>query len=210
MVFHYTAIGDSLTVGFGAFPGHGFVPIYRGLAERHLGTFVSYDNLGINGLTSQELYEYISRNSSFRQLVSQADIISISIGGNDLIRAARSSAGTISANEFNQALSRCKTNFSKIIKTIYQLKGKSNRPYIIRAVGLYNPFPQIVEASYYVQQYNQYLESYTNGTFAVANVYASFRGRERVLLSIDHVHPNGYGYRVIADQLNRLGYGSLA
>lgn len=209
MVFHYTALGDSLTVGFGAFPGNGFVPVYRGLSERYLGVFVAYDNLGINGLTSQGLYEYISKNAFFRQSVSQADIISISIGGNDLIRTARSSGGNISARTFNQALHNCEDNFAKIIKTIYQLKGEYKRPYIIRVVGLYNPFPQIEAASYYVQQYNRYLESYVNSTLAVADIYPSFKGRERKLLSLDHVHPNGYGYRVIAEQLYRLGYGSL-
>lgn len=209
MVFHYTALGDSLTVGFGALPGNGFVPVYRGLSERYLGAFIAYDNLGINGLTSQGLYDYISRNPSFRQSVTEADIISISIGGNDLIRTARSLGGNISAREFNQALDNCEANFAKTIKTIYQLKGKSIRPYIIRVVGLYNPFPQIEAASYYVQQYNRYLESYVNGTFAVANIYASFRGRERMLLSFDHLHPNGHGYSVIAEQLYRLGYGSL-
>ncbi|OAB43366.1 GDSL-type esterase/lipase family protein [Paenibacillus glacialis] len=209
MTFKYTAVGDSLTVGFGALPGNGFVPVYRRLAENHLRTFVAYDNLGVNGLTSQGLYDYLSSNYSFRQFVSQADIISISIGGNDLIRAAKSSAGKLSGRDFNEALSNCKTNFSRIIKTIYQLKKNSKRPYIIRVVGLYNPFPQIEEASYYVQQYNQYLESYVNSTLAVANIYVSFRGRERALLSLDHVHPNGHGYRIIAEQLNRLGYGSL-
>jgi len=209
VAFQYTAIGDSLTVGFGALPGNGFVPVYRRLAERHLRTFVAYDNLGVNGLTSQGLYDYISRNPSFRQLVSQADIITISIGGNDLIRAAKSSAGNLSGRDFHEALSNCKTNFSRILKTIYELKKNSKRPYIIRAVGLYNPFPQIEGSSYYVQQYNRYLESYANSTFAVANIYASFKGRERALLSLDHFHPNGYGYSIIAEQLNRLGYGSL-
>lgn len=209
MAFQYTAIGDSLTVGFGALPGNGFVPVYRRLAEHHLRAFVAYDNLGVNGLTSQGLYDYISRNSLFRQLVSQADIISISIGGNDLIRAARSSAGKLSGRDFNEALATCKTNFAQIIKTIYELKKNSKRPYIIRVVGLYNPFPQIEEASYYVQHYNRYLESYVNGTLAVANIYASFRGREKALLSLDHFHPNRYGYSIIAEQLNRLGYGPL-
>jgi lysophospholipase L1-like esterase len=209
VVMHYTAIGDSLTVGFGAMPGNGFVPVYRGLVERKMQTFVAYDNLGVNGLTSHGLYEYISKNATFRHLLSHADVITISIGGNDLIRAAKYSIGTGSEINFNQTLTDCKVNLTRIIKSIYQLKKNSNESYLIRAVGLYNPFPQIEQASYYVQQYNRYIEGYTSRTFAVASIYGSFKGRERELLSFDQIHPNGRGYRIIAEQLNVLGYNPL-
>ncbi|MNP64920.1 Spore germination lipase LipC [compost metagenome] len=111
---------------------------------------------------------------------------------------------------FNPSLNECKRNFLRIIKAIYLLKKNTNQVYMLRAVGLYNPFPQIEAASYYVQQYNHYIESFTSGTFAVANTYDSFRGRERELLTLDRIHPNGRGYRVIADQLNLLGYRPLA
>lgn len=210
MVYSYTAIGDSLTVGFGALPGNGFVPIYRGLAERHVGGFVSYENLGVNGLTTGGLNESINRNGLMRQALKQAEIITISIGGNDLIRAAKSAPSIKASQHFSSALSQCKSNFSSIVKTIYQLKDGSQGPYIIRAVGLYNPYPQVEEATYWVQQFNRYLNGYSGGGFAVANIFSSFQGRERELLSIDHLHPNGRGYRVIAEQLNGLGYRPLA
>lgn len=207
MVYHYTAIGDSLTVGYGAMPGNGFVPVYRRLAEYHFQTFVAYDNLGINGLTTQGQYDLISRKLTFRKSLQQADIITLSIGGNDLIRAAK--LPEVTSQHFNKALSQCKVNFGHIIKALYHIKKNSNQPYIIRVIGLYNPLPQIEEASYYIQQFNHYIERYQRRTLAVANIYPLFLGRERELLSLDHVHPNGRGYRIIADQLNRLEYKPL-
>ncbi|GAB6988849.1 GDSL-type esterase/lipase family protein [Paenibacillus pini] len=210
MVYPYTAIGDSLTVGFGAMPGNGFAPVYRGMVERHVKSFVAYENLGINGLTSSRLYEHVSSNPMVRQSLQQAQIITISIGGNDLIRAARTAPGTNLYPHFNKALSECKNNFAGIMKNIYQLKARTNQPYIIRAIGLYNPYPQVEEATYWVQQYNQYLDGFYSNNFATAQIFSAFAGRERALLSIDHIHPNGKGYRVIADQLNRLGYRPLS
>ncbi|AJS59284.1 GDSL-type esterase/lipase family protein [Paenibacillus sp. IHBB 10380] len=207
MVYHYTAIGDSLTVGYGALPGNGFVPVYRRLAEYHFQTFVACDNLGINGLTTQGQYDLISRNLSFRQSLQRSDIITLSIGGNDLIRAAKLLGAT--SQHFNKALSECQANFGRIIKGLYHIKRNTNQSYIIRVIGLYNPLPQVVEASYYVQQFNQYIERYQSRTLAVANIYPLFHGRERELLSLDHVHPNSRGYRIIADQLNRLEYRPL-
>jgi lysophospholipase L1-like esterase len=52
MSYQYTAIGDSLTTGFGALPGNGFVPAYRRMAEERLRSHVVSTNLGVNGMTT--------------------------------------------------------------------------------------------------------------------------------------------------------------
>lgn len=210
MAIPYTAVGDSLTVGFGAMPGNGFVPVYRGMAERRVGEFVSYENLGINGLTSSELYANMKRSSQFRNSLKEAQIITISIGGNDLIRAAKSASSPNIAQHFNKALSQCQSNFSGIMQTLNQLKSGSRAPYIVRAVGLYNPYPQVDAATQWVQQFNRYINGYWGGSYAAAEIFSAFYGREHELLSFDHLHPNGRGYKVIAEQLNRLGYYPLA
>lgn len=93
LVYHYTAVGDSLTFGFGAMPGGGFVPLYRRMAEEKLRQFVAHENLGVNGLTSDELYDRVVQLPTYRFHLRQAQIITISIGGNDLIRAVKSTGG---------------------------------------------------------------------------------------------------------------------
>ncbi|MCJ8010538.1 GDSL-type esterase/lipase family protein [Paenibacillus sp. KQZ6P-2] len=210
MAIPYTAVGDSLTVGFGAMPGNGFVPVYRSMAERKLGEFVSHENFGINGLTSSQLYANMKRSAHLRNSLKEAKIITISIGGNDLIRAAKSAPPQNITQHFNKALSQCQSNFSGIMQTINQLKSGRSSPYIVRAVGLYNPYPQVEAATLWVQQFNSYISGHWGAGYAAANIFSSFYGREKELLSLDHLHPNGRGYKVIADHLNRMGYYPLA
>lgn len=211
MGYQYTAIGDSLTTGFGALPGNGFVPVYRRIAESRLQSNVASTNLGVNGMTTAELEQRLRRNSINREAIRGADIITLSIGGNDLIRSAKSAArqpGQLSS-ELRRSLQECKQNFAGIMGILMQLKAGTRNPYIIRIVGLYNPYPQVAEASEWVHQFNRYASQYTNQVSGFASIYSEFSGNERGLLSIDHVHPNGRGYRVIAEKLDSLGYGRL-
>ncbi len=211
MGYHYTAIGDSLTTGAGTLLTGGFVPIYRRMAEARLRTPVSYENLGINGLTSQELLSLIRNNPLFRSALSAAELITVTIGGNDLrpyVSALAGGSGS-SASSIPQAVSRTKEHVRQIVHALYQIKSGKREPFIIRMVGLYNPLPGVREAGIYVRQYNSFLATLGGPNYRVANIYPAFEGNERELLSLDRVHPNSRGYRVIAEELNRLGYSPL-
>lgn len=211
MSYQYTAIGDSLTTGFGALPGNGFVPVYRRMAEGRLRTIVVSTNLGVNGLTTLELRQQLRGNNVTREAIRAADIITLSIGGNDLIQAAKL-AYKQQVNlplELRRSLMECKQNFADIMNTLLHLKMGTRSPFIIRIVGLYNPYPQIVGATEWVRQFNSYASQYNSKVCRFASIYNEFTSNGRGLLSIDHLHPNGRGYRVIADKLDALGYGGL-
>ncbi|WP_145037555.1 GDSL-type esterase/lipase family protein [Paenibacillus sp. Y412MC10] len=210
LVYHYTAVGDSLTFGFGAMPGSGFVPLYRRMAEEKLRQFVAHENLGVNGLTSDELYDRVVQFPTYRYHLQQAQIITMSIGGNDLIRAVKSTGGRPNREVLDTALYRCQHHVANIVKHIRKIKSPASKPYFIRAIGLYNPYPTWTEATEYVIRFNRHLMGLSDGYFRVADIYAQFSGREKELMSVDGLHPNGRGYRVIAEQLNRLGYKPLA
>ncbi|MEK3881099.1 MULTISPECIES: GDSL-type esterase/lipase family protein [unclassified Paenibacillus] len=211
MVYQYTAIGDSLTTGFGALPGNGFVPVYRRMAEGRLGTPVVPANLGVNGLTTGGLKQRLRSSNVYRAAVKDAQIITLSIGGNDLIKAARAAGPR--PGEFQgllkQALRDCKRNYSDIMGSLTQLKAGSRSPYILRMVGLYNPYPQVDEATEWVREFNRYASGYSSSNVGFASIYHEFAGNERGLLFLDHIHPNSRGYRVIAGKLDALGYGGL-
>ncbi|NMO96496.1 GDSL-type esterase/lipase family protein [Paenibacillus lemnae] len=205
MVYNYTAVGDSLTFGIGALPGSGFVPLYRRYAEDHLQKFVAYENLGVLGLTSSALHDRVLHHPVFREHLKSAQIITVSVGGNDLIRAVKMSGGRADHAALDQALARSRVHLSGIVREIRRLKTGSTDPYILRAVGLYNPYPSWSEAAGYVNRMNQFL----GNLVPTAEIYDLFLGQERELLSLDGVHPNTKGHRVIAEQLNAMGFVSL-
>ncbi|WP_068613012.1 GDSL-type esterase/lipase family protein [Paenibacillus tuaregi] len=210
MSYLYTAIGDSLTTGFGALPGNGFVPTYRRMAEGTLRTQVYSQNLGVNGLTSGELEQRL-RYPVYQQALRDANIITISIGGNDLIQAAKAIRRTPARESqiLSQSLAECKRNFTDIVRTVYGIKEGSRSRYILRVVGLYNPHPEVREGDAWVTQFNRYAAQFSNQVYGFADIFPIFTRRGRELLSIDQVHPNGRGYKVMAEQLHRLGYGYL-
>ncbi|MFD2881961.1 GDSL-type esterase/lipase family protein [Paenibacillus rhizoplanae] len=165
----------------GALPGNGFVPIYRRMAEVRLGTPVVPANLGVNGLTTGGLKQRLRTSNVYRAAVKDAQIITMSIGGNDLIKAARAAGPR--PGEFQgllqQALRDCKRNYSDIMGTLTQLKAGTRSPYIIRLVGLYNPYPQVDEATEWVRQFNRYASGYNSNNVGFASIYHEFAGNER-------------------------------
>lgn len=205
----YAALGDSITVGTGACPGGGLVPQYRSMTEKRLGQCVYSINLGISGATTGDLLRVVHGSPEIRHILARADIITITAGGNDLIRAAQRYAMQTNPEVLQQALVQCRENYGKIVDSIRKLKANRSRPYIIRAVDLYNPLPQVPAAAGWVQRLGQHIESLECANFQVARIYSLFAGREKELLSSDKIHPNAAGYRVMAQQMSQLGYRPL-
>ncbi|MDP4097598.1 GDSL-type esterase/lipase family protein [Paenibacillus sp. P96] len=204
-MYRYTAIGDSLTVGTGAPPGKGFAPLYLRSIERYSGSRVLYRNLGVKGMTCPELLRNMTSSLVYRNALAQADMITISIGGNDLIRIAQSTGG----KNIGPGMLQLQQCLCQTLAVLYSIKASSRAPFLIRFVGLYNPFPEVAEAAVGIRSFNAFLSSMNAPYFRVAHTYSSFKGRERQLLSSDRVHPNGRGYRVIAAQLDKLGFYPL-
>jgi lysophospholipase L1-like esterase len=205
-VVRYLAIGDSLTVGFGSFLGPGFVEQYRFLAQQYFRKPIMLEKAARIGATTGDILQLLHGNSRIQSLIRQADIITITAGGNDLIRAAKLFQSSGNVEHFMSALRKCQENVRHIVYMIHQLKiGQSNR-YIVRMADLYNPYPQIKEGVFWVKQFNKHLRGFEGSNLRVADIYHAFLGRENELLFLDHIHPNTHGYRVIAEQMNRLGY----
>ncbi|RKP47953.1 lysophospholipase [Cohnella endophytica] len=208
-MIHYAAIGDSLTSGVGDLFGGGFVPKYGRMIEDRLGQHVVYEKMGINGATTENILSAVQCDHRMRAFIQNADIITLTAGGNDLLDAAKAYATSKNADLFRQALTECRQNLAGIFGVIRKLK-HGRAPYLIRAVDLYNPSPSLPEANVWIKRFNSQLESFQDGNLRVANIFDSFQGRQRELLSLDHFHPNGRGYAVIADALDRQGYRPLA
>ncbi|MFC5469999.1 GDSL-type esterase/lipase family protein [Cohnella suwonensis] len=204
-MIHYAAIGDSLTSGVGDLFGGGFVPKYANIMRHRLQREVVYDNLGMSGARSDKILAVIRSDYGVRTTLRNADVITITAGGNDLVDAAK---GYGNSDAYRQALAKSRHNIAAMLEAIRQLK-VGQRDYLIRLVDLYNPSPAMPESSVWIRRFNAQLDNLQDATVRVANIYDAFSGRERELLFFDRFHPNSRGYAVIADALDRLGYGPL-
>ncbi|HET7580325.1 MAG TPA: GDSL-type esterase/lipase family protein [Bacillales bacterium] len=202
----YTAIGDSLSVGTGSLLAPGFEKRYAKLTEQALQHTVKVNIFAKNGATSGEILQRMYDNK-VRTGIYHASIITITAGGNDLIHAAREYAKTQQPYLFEQAIHQFSINMSNIMQEIYAIKASS--PFMIRLVGLYNPFPSLEGSDYYVQSFNHHLQSFSNANTKVADIFYPFKHYGKKVLFLDGLHPNGKGYQVIAEVLYQLGYYPL-
>jgi lysophospholipase L1-like esterase len=205
-VIHYLAFGDSLTVGYGAPPSQGFVPELKRKMEAIGRIPVTVSNAGSNGATTGRLLELILTEPELTHLFKRANVITITAGGNDLIQAALPLLQGGDISRLNSALHAYEDNYNKILALIDKIKGDATHtgsPFVLILIGLYNPFPQIPEAAYWVERFNLFLSNLQKPRIRIVQVYDAFKGKEAKLLYVDHIHPNAAGYLVIADRVLR-------
>ncbi|MDT8859770.1 GDSL-type esterase/lipase family protein [Alkalihalobacillus sp. MEB130] len=200
----YTALGDSLTVGVGAFLTHGFVKRYAKKLECLYQVPLDVNIRAKPGLTSGQLLHDIAFNEKTRNAIAQADMITITIGGNDLLQAAR---------HFHQPYNLEKSmnqyffHMRAILNEISTIRSCNPRTYFIQLIGLYNPVPSIPYSDLYLHRYNDMLRSFSSRHITYVDIYKPFLRNPQQLLAGDY-HPNNNGYEIIAEHafLNHLQY----
>ncbi|SDN76292.1 Lysophospholipase L1 [Paenibacillus sp. yr247] len=198
---NYLAFGDSLTVGFGAPEGHGFVSIYRQKVEHLLKVPVQLKHAGTNGATTSQLLETIESDPQIQRDVQEADIITITAGGNDLIQAAIPFFYEGDPVYLKSALQTYETNYRKLLVQIEALRKGIEKPFLMVLIGLYNPLPQVPDAAYWVQRFNLFLRKLEQPHIHIVQVYDAFVGQDMRYLSEDAIHPNEQGYDELARQV---------
>lgn len=198
----YVAIGDSLTVGVGArLFGGGFAERFVTMVEKRLHMPIELSVFAKSGLTTEEILRLFKR-SDVRRAIAQADIITITGCGNDLVQAVQQYEEGEDEKKLLQASMHCQANFHNMIQEIAHIKRGQHQPYCIYLLNLYNPFPQIPIAERWLQKYNQHLRLLAADPHVeVVDIYHVFEGHGRDYLAIDQFHPNHKGYQAMADAL---------
>ena len=162
-------------------------------------------NFAVGGIRSEAMLMLLREKENIRQGVKKADIITLSIGGNDflvgdlfgillpaLLCDDYSGAGDIVA--------AYDANFKAIIKEIRKLN--PNAKLIVQT--LYNPMGSLYRIGEVYETAITMLNDCVYaclgenpGTFLIAEVNAAFKNREE-LISVDLVHPSDAGHEVIA------------
>ncbi|MDD9267720.1 GDSL-type esterase/lipase family protein [Paenibacillus sp. GCM10023248] len=205
------ALGDSLTAGTGDNTGKGYVGRVREKLEQETGKPVFVlNNLAIPGYKSDQLLADLALKKT-QDALAQADIVLLTIGGNDIFAGGEGLFTGDNQTEFNPeaAVSRVTPALEKMDK-ILQAINQANPKATVLYVGLYHPFLDLDakrEGSLIVQRWN-------NGVFELINRYPQMiivptydlfeQNLMKYLSSSDHFHPNADGYERIADRILQI------
>lgn len=208
---HYVVLGDSIAAGSGL----------RNPGEANYGRIVantngySYQNFGENGMRTSGLLFRLDRGD-VADAVRRADIISISIGGNDFF--TNNSPGLFFEVTFryfgriNSIASDMRRNFAGIMEKIRAYNPNA----AILMQTLYNPtiYPFRFGTAEAVNRVNSMIYDYLRdhpGAYHIVDVAGAF-GADPTYICIDTIHPNAKGNekiaKVILQKLYELGLGS--
>ena len=219
-VVTYVAIGDSLTKGVGDTTNQGgFVPLLAQSLTNESGLEFKAINYGVSGNTSGQILSRIREKKEIRKDLKQAQLLTITVGGNDLRKAILEDTSNLDLDRFEKASKA----YEKNLKQIIELARKDNPDLPVYVVGIYNPlylnFPDLTELQTLVDQWNQRTEetlSAYQGVYFVpindllykgidgkSGVTESELGKETVtndaLYDEDSFHPNNTGYEIMKE-----------
>ncbi|WP_409343580.1 SGNH/GDSL hydrolase family protein [Paenibacillus sp. MBLB4367] len=202
--FRILALGDSLTRGTGDPDGKGYVGYALDRLKEKEKQEIVVDNFGVNGQTSPQLAELLQKNE-VQAKVKAADVILVSIGGNDLFRGGQTLADLDAAKikEIEDAY------MSKLHAILKQLRS-GNESAKILLIGLYNPFIDLKDTAAattkIVRDWNyKASEAAAQYPLTVAvPTFDLFQLKIQDYLARDLFHPNAAGYRLIGDRVAAL------
>ena len=195
----FVVLGDSISAGEGATePAKAYARLIADAKGFELA------NYAVGGATSDDLLRLLEERPDAVQDIRDADIINLSIGGNDLLTA---NVITLvlrllflgDENAADEYIASFAENFAVIIPKIKAL----NPDALLIVQTLYNSMEGVplVGGAYEAaivklnQVYWDYLDA-NPGAYELADVYAAFKGREGLVFR-DRIHPSDAGHAMI-------------
>lgn len=222
------ALGDSLTQGVGDSTHRGgYVPLAaQNLRDHSSVRNVSTRNHGRSGATTTDLLQLLAENETVQADIEQSNMVSITIGGNDVVRTFREVGLNAQIDDFEETLQ----TFNDNLETIFSEISSLNEEVQIYIFGIYNPyhyyFSDFDELQQIFDVWNQTIEQIANENEHIQFVeidslfnpedmeVASEEDMEEIedlddiqddrhpfLYEDDVFHPNNDGYKLMADAL---------
>lgn len=229
---HYTAVGDSLTEGVGdATQNGGFVSLVADdLQDDYPVNSVEVDNYGVAGERSDQILQRIKEDNETQNDIASSDIITLTLGGNDIMKVIKKNIFGLSVDSFEKPLQKYQENLSETIQEIRNLNENAG----IYVVGVYNPFyvnfPEIEDMQTIIENWDEgtqeIVEKDDNAYFVPINEVIS-QGTEdeaainteeettsstqeendldkvknKALYEEDNFHPNTIGYQLVTQEV---------
>ena len=194
----YTALGDSLAVGLLTL-GSGYVNQYsKWLVQNRYPQGIELINLGTSGWKSEDILKALQENQFYMKAIQSADILTLDVGGNDLLGSNFTTLG------LRLAFRKYQNNLSMILSKIREFNPTA--PFYM--MDIYNPYPvghpKRALAEVWIPHFNHVIHSMASnpvfGITGLAEVFTAFQGHEEEYTWIDElgdIHPNSLGHQVI-------------
>lgn len=197
-------IGDSLTKGEGDLSEQGYAGIVvSDLRKESAFSSVSFIDEGVTGNTTDDLLKVLQKKNVQGEL-SQANLIFLTIGGNDIVEVLKQHFLNLNFSEFDKQQKHYVSNLNQILTKVRALNPTAPIYYL----GLYNPFEDYFTGLN--APFEQVLTNWNQAGKAILSAYPDtvfvptfdlFKGKTDTLLYTDHFHPNSKGYHLIAKRL---------
>ena len=217
---NYVAIGDSLTEGVGDQTNQGgFIPLLSNAISEISDVNVVSQNFGVAGNTSTQIYKRMTKEKKIQSAIKKADVITITVGGNDVMKVIRTQLTKLTENSFEKPAQ----TYQKQLTEIFNFIRDNNPNAQVYVLGIYNPFylnfPDITEMQDIINHWNQTTQEtiaqQKQMYFVPINdlLYQGVNGSKGVttsdgevqtitnnaLFEEDHFHPNNIGYQIMSD-----------
>lgn len=218
----YVALGDSIAYGYGLEDKE--EDSYVGQVRKYLEQKYDYvvaTNFGENGMRSDELLDILTnpKNKNYRKYratLSYADVVTISIGSNDLLHLIKLDFNMEEmiregAGKFRKACLDFSVNFPKIIKEIRSI----NPSVKIYANNIYNPakglssYADVYDvAERYINLLNKAFT--TTKEYDLVNIKEAFDKQEKSMINVSlkgrdiDPHPSREGHELIGQMVIKM------
>lgn len=210
MSIKVVGLGDSLTKGVGdELNEGGYVGKLKEKLEQHKDiSNVQVENYGVKGYKTSNLLKKLNDEEVLLSL-KDADIILMTIGGNDVMNVVRKNIFSLNFAPFRKEQKNFENRFRQIFSEIREVNSTA---YIVY-VGMYNPFkfmlPELTEIDTIIEEWNQasqtiLQEDHKSVFVPIADIFAN--EADEKLLYKDEFHPNNSGYSLIADKIYDVMY----
>ena len=207
----YVVIGDSIAAGSGVLNSEN--ACYGKIVADTNG--YDYMNYGVPGDRSQDLLEIIKRTDVLTSL-ADADIISISIGGNDFLQQDLPKLIALAAVGDYHHLENIERDLTENLGEIVGLIRENNPDALIMLQSLYNTHIGVLGAVYDLAiprvnaAVNAVYDEYADGNILIVDLASDFENHPEYV-ALDTIHPTAVGNiriaEIILDTLAQRGLG---
>ena len=202
---HYVVLGDSIAQGSGVYNSD--EACYGRIVADTNG--YTYANYGVNGLRSWDLIELLKRNDAAAD-VAKADIISLSIGGNDYLQQDLPKLITQTSQGNYKIINDIQDNYRGYFAEIVSIIKSANPDVTLLVQTLYNPQYGAMRDIYGMatSRINEVITDYlaaNPGAFYLVDTVPVMEGHPDYI-ALDTIHPNAVGNIELAKLVLRTLY----